>query len=80
MTSDSFKNFLAPHGLLCLEMKVSVTYISWLSDFVLYLEDYLMWWHSDIKVYVGQLPRVRGPAILPYNLKVKVTDLNCCEI
>ena len=28
--------------LLLLEVKVNVTYISWLSDFALYLEDYLM--------------------------------------
>ena len=59
----------------------SVTYISWSSDFVLYLEDYLigkchnwnigsMWW-KDLphKMYVGHWPTFHGPVILSYILK-----------
>ena len=45
-------------------MKVSITYISWVSDFALYLEDYLMYEHHlwdyeqydprfDLKINVG---------------------------
>ena len=53
----------------------SVSYISWSSDFALYLEDYLMdkchnWnigsiWCKDLphKIYVGQPPTFRGPVI-----------------
>ena len=29
-------------GVVCHEVKVIMTYISWSSDFALYLEDYLM--------------------------------------
>ena len=59
----------------------SVTYISWSSDFALYLEDYLKdkchnWntgsmWCKDLpdKLYVGQWPTFHGPAILSYILK-----------
>ena len=61
----------------------SVTYISWTSDFSLYmyLEDYLMdkyhnWdigpmWCKDLphKMYVGQWPTFHGPLILSYILK-----------
>ena len=59
----------------------SVTYISWSSDFALYLEDYLMdkchnWnigsmWCKDLphKMYVGQWPTFHGPVILSYILK-----------
>ena len=59
----------------------SVTYISWSSDFALYLEDYLMdkchnWnigfvWCKDSphKMYVGQWPTFRGPVNLSYILK-----------
>ena len=59
----------------------SVTYISWSSDFALYLEDYLMdkshnWnigsmWCKDYphKMYVGQWPTFHGPVILKYILK-----------
>ena len=57
-------------------MKISMTYISCLSDFALYLEDYLMdechisdnglVWLKDwpTKFYVGQWPIFHGPAIL----------------
>ena len=56
----------------------SVTYISWSSDFALYLEDYLMgkchnWnigsmWCKDLphKMYVGQWHTFHGPVILSY--------------
>ena len=59
----------------------SVTYISWSSDFALYLEDCLMdkchnWntgsmWCKDLpdKMYVGQWPTFHGPVILSYILK-----------
>ena len=59
----------------------SLTYISWSSDFVLYLEDYFMdkcnnWdissmWCKDLphKIYVGQLLTFHGPVILSYVLK-----------
>ena len=59
----------------------SVTYISWSSDFALYLEDYLMdkchkWnirsvWCKDLphKMYVGPWPTCHGPVILSYILK-----------
>ena len=58
-----------------------MTYISWLSGFALYLEDYLMdichnWntgsmWCKDLpdKMYVGQWPTFHGPVILSYILK-----------
>ena len=54
----------------------SVIYILWSSDFVSYLEDYLMekcctWdsgslWLKDrpCKIYVGELPIFHGPSIL----------------
>ena len=59
----------------------SVTYISWSSDFVLYLEDYLMdecctgdidsvWHkHSPWIIYVGQWPIFHGLVIWLYILK-----------
>ena len=59
----------------------SVTYISWSSDFVLYLEDYLMdkyhncnigsMWCKYLphKMCVGQWPTFHGPVIWSYNLK-----------
>ena len=59
-----------------------VTYISWSSDFAVYLEDYLMdkchsWnigsmWSKDLphKMYVGQWPTFRDPVILTYILKM----------
>ena len=58
-----------------------VTYISWSSDFALYLEDYLInkchnWnigsmWSKDLphKMYVGQWPTFHGPVFLSYILK-----------
>ena len=58
----------------------SVTYISWSSDFALYLEDYSLdvchnWntesmWCKDLpdKMYVGQWPTFHGPVILSYVL------------
>ena len=58
----------------------SVTYISWSSDFALYVEDYLMdkchnWnigsmWCKDLphKMYVGQWSALHGPVILSYIL------------
>ena len=54
----------------------SVTYISWSSDFAIYLENYLMdeghtldngsVWHKDWphKIYVGQWPIFHDPVIL----------------
>ena len=60
----------------------SVTYISWSSDFALYLENYLMdkchnWnigsmWCKDLphKMYVGQWTTFHGPVILSYILKM----------
>ena len=59
----------------------SVTYISWSSDFALYLEDYLMGkchnWNIGFlcyknlphKMYVGQWPTFHGSVILSYILK-----------
>ena len=59
----------------------SLTYISWSSDFALYLEDYLMdkchnWnvrsmWCKDFphKMYVRQWPAFHGPVIPSYILK-----------
>ena len=56
----------------------SVTYISWSSDFVLYLEDYLMEiliqrdTNIELKLYtlyVGQWPIFHGPVILRYILQ-----------
>ena len=66
-----------------IELKLcrSVTYISWSSDFALYLEDYLMdkchnWnigfmWYKDLphKMYVGQWPTFHFPVILTSILK-----------
>ena len=58
----------------------SVTYISWSSDFALYLEDYLMdkchnWnigsmWCKDLppKMFVGQWPTFHGPVTLSWRL------------
>ena len=58
-----------------------VTYIPWLSDFALYLEDYLMYKHdtlADESVWLYALPQnksgslwpiLHGSVILPYNLK-----------
>ena len=68
-------------SLSCHEVKVRVTYISWLNDFALYLENYLMdechtWYNGSVwlkdwphKIYVGQRPIFHGPVILPYILK-----------
>ena len=59
----------------------SVTYISWSSDFVLYLEDYLLdkchnWdtgsmWCKNLphQMHVGQWSTFHGPVILSYILK-----------
>ena len=70
--------FSVTQTLTCSYICKSVTYISWSSDFVLYLEDYLMdkchnWntgsiWSKDSpdKMYVGQWPLFHGPVILSY--------------
>ena len=55
----------------------SVTYISWSSNFALYLEDYLIdghtWYNGSVwhkgwphKIYIGEWPIFHGPVILPY--------------
>ena len=48
----------------------SVTYMSWSSDFALYLEDYLMderrnWDNESVTLNVGQLPLFHAPVALP---------------
>ena len=60
----------------------SVTYISWSSDFALYLEDYLLdkchnsdivsMWCKDLphKMYVGQWPTFHGTVILSISWRV----------
>ena len=65
----------------------SVTYISWSSDFVLYLEDYLMdgcctgdidsVWHKHWTetIYVSQWPIFHAPVILPYILTIWWTNV-----
>ena len=62
-------------------MLVTLTYISWSSDFALYLEDYLMYEHHTLGLWVSMTrhltsnkymwlwPIFHGPVILPYNLK-----------
>ena len=39
-------------------MKVSMTYISWSNDFVLYLEDYLMYVHHTLGVWISMTRRL----------------------
>ena len=72
--------FSVTHTLNWNDICRSVTYISWSSDFVLYLEDYLMYkchnwntgsmWCKNLpdKMYVGQWPTIHGPVILSYIL------------
>ena len=46
------------HGLVGHEVKVSLTYISRSSDFVLYLEDYLMYIHHTLGVWISTTRRL----------------------
>ena len=74
------------HGLVGHEVKVSMTYISWSSDFTLYLEDYLMYVHHTFGVWIGMTHHstsklmwvtiFHGPVIEPYTLKT----ISCMNI
>ena len=73
--------FYVMQRFISLNVCGSVTHISWSSDFVSYLEDYLMAkcsngdtgsvWHKHWTetIYVGQWPTFHGTMILPYILK-----------
>ena len=76
-----FSNFSLTQTLTWIYVYRSATYISWSSDFALYLKDYLIdkchqWdidsmWCKDLPhyVFVGHWPTLHGPVILCYILK-----------